>query len=132
MPIPPPTKPSDSELILLRCLWRRRQLSAREIHDATSTRTRWAYSTTRKTLERMVTKGLLTIAPVHGIKTFLPVHAKIDIMARLIRHFSKTILDTDEPLPVAMFAHSRLVDESELEELQALLETLDRAEREEG
>lgn len=119
-------KPSDSELTMLRCLWRHQQLSAREIHDHTSSQTVWAYSTTRKTLDRMVEKGILKVEPVHGMKTFLPAQSKIETMATLISHFAKTVLDTDGPLPATTFVQSRLVDDGELEELQAMLEEMDK------
>ncbi len=118
-------KPSDTELILLRALWSRKQLSAREVHNDTVAKTNWAYSTTRKTLDRMVVKKILKVEQVHGMKTFLPSQSKIDTMAVLISHFTKKILDTDEPLPAAAFINSRLVDESELDELQEMLEKLD-------
>jgi len=128
-PQPPPkpsTSPSQGELTLLRHLWRRKQLSAREIHDASAGETNWAYSTTRKTLDRMVEKNLIRVEPVHGVKTFLPVQTELTTLARLIRDFTTNILDSDHPLPAATFVHSRLINEDEIEELEELLEELDR------
>jgi BlaI family penicillinase repressor len=51
--------PSISELSLLKALWRQQPLSAREIHDAVEAELGWSYSSTRKTLERMLDKGMV-------------------------------------------------------------------------
>ena len=58
--------PSNAELELLKCLWRRKACSARELHDCAGPRLGWSYSSTRKTLERMVEKGLVGHIKVEG------------------------------------------------------------------
>ncbi|MEL6790048.1 MAG: BlaI/MecI/CopY family transcriptional regulator [Pseudomonadota bacterium] len=125
-----PGNPSPTELVVLRPLWRDGRLSAREVHDATAAQTGWTYSTTRKTLDRMVDKGLLRTEPVHGMKTFIPTRKKVVTLAGLIRNFSRTVLGTDKPLPMATFVNSPLINESELAELEHLLETLSREDEE--
>jgi predicted transcriptional regulator len=45
---------SDSELDVMRALWKGGRLSAREVHDTVSPEREWAYSTTRTVLDRMV------------------------------------------------------------------------------
>ncbi len=114
-------KPSDSELRLLRQLWRAKQLSARELHDATVGETRWSYSTTRKTLDRMVEKGSVRVELVHGLKTFVAATSKLETVASLVNDFARNVLDLDGPLPAATFAHSKVVDPDEIEVLEALL-----------
>lgn len=123
----PSTKPtpSESELKLLRHLWAAGRQSAREIHDGTTAQTQWSYSSTRKTLDRMADKGLVAIALVHGVKTFVPARSKLETVAALIQNFARNILDTDAPLPAAPFAHSRFIDEEELAALEELLEKTD-------
>ena len=117
--------PSSSELRLLRALWRDGRLSAREIHDATAEASGWSYSATRKTLDRMVEKGLIAIEPVHGIKTFAPARPKVETLAGLIRDFGRNVLGADEPLPVAMFTGSSVIDDDEIAELEDMLQRLD-------
>lgn len=116
--------PSETELVLLKALWREGRLSAREVHEATEEVTAWSFSATRKTLERMEAKGLIKVEPLHGMKTYLPLRSKIDVMARLIQNFATRVLDTDEPLPAAAFTGSKLLEPSEVEELETLLERL--------
>ena len=117
-------KPTDTELTLLRPLWQSRRLSAREIHDATAASTGWSFSSTRKTLDRMVDKGLIAIEMVHGVKTFIPKTPKLSVLASLIGDFSKNILGSDQPLPAAAFVGSSLISEDEIDELEDLLKDL--------
>ena len=119
-----PPRPSGSELKLLRALWRAPRLSAREIQDATGAATNWSYSATRTTLDRMEEKGLVKVAVVHGVKTYAAAQPKLAVLALLAQDFARNVLDSDAPLPAAAFAHSRLLDADEIEELQALLDSL--------
>jgi predicted transcriptional regulator len=118
--------PSESELKLLRQLWLNDRMSAREVHEETYKETSWSHSSTRKTLDRMVNKGLVKVHYVHGIKTFAVVRSKLETMAILIAEFSKNVLDTEMPLPAAMFANSKMIDEDEIEQLEELLERLSK------
>ncbi|MEZ6024060.1 MAG: BlaI/MecI/CopY family transcriptional regulator [Hyphomonadaceae bacterium] len=110
---------------LLRPLWSAPRLSAREIHEATAAQTKWSYSATRKTLERMEEKGLVTVAPVHGVRTYAAAQSKVAMLALLAQDFARNVLDADAPLPAAAFANSRLLDADEIEALQAELDSLD-------
>ena len=122
-------RPSDSELKLLRQLWRAPRLSARELHETVETETGWSFSTTRKTLDRMVEKGLVDVEPVHGVKTFSAMETKLATMAGLIRDFARNVLEADAPLPAAAFTGSKLLAPNEIKELEDLLETLDAEDR---
>ena len=117
-------KPSDYELKLLRPLWRHPRLSGREIHDASQGDTGWSYSATRKTLDRMLEKGLVRIEPMHGINTYVAAQSKLETLAGLVTAFARDVLDSDAPMPAATFARSRMVSPDEIAELEALLEKL--------
>ena len=117
-------RPSDYELKLLRHLWRHPRLSAREIHDASVAETRWSYSATRKTLDRMADKGLVRVEGFHGINTYVAGQSKLGTLAALASDFARDVLDLDTPLPAAAFAGSKLVSPDEIAELEHLLESL--------
>ena len=119
------SKPSESELSLLRALWEHERMSGREIHEETQAQTGWSYSSTRKTLDRMVDKGLIKVGVFHGLKVFEPKEPKLSVVAQLIRDFSRNILDSSSPLPAAAFTHSKLISADEIEELEALLSDTD-------
>lgn len=119
-------RPSDYELKLLRYLWRDKRLSAREIQTLSEAETQWSFSATRKTLERMVDKGLLAVETVHGVKTYVAGQGKLETLAALVSDFAKNVLDLTEPVPAATFAHSRNISPDEIVELEALLEKLSK------
>ena len=116
--------PSDSELRLLRTLWQAPRLSAREVHEAAGGDALWSFSSTRKTLERMVEKRLITVTVVHGIKTFAATEPKLRTLAGLIRDFTRNVLDKTEPMPAATFVNSKLISPNEIKELETLLKQL--------
>ena len=71
----------------------------------------------------MVSKGLIRIEVVHGLNTYAATQSKLVTLARVIRNFASNVLDSDV-LPMAAFAHSKLIDRSEVEELERLLRNL--------
>ncbi|MCD7097961.1 BlaI/MecI/CopY family transcriptional regulator [Stenotrophomonas sp. MMGLT7] len=113
--------PSNAELELLKCLWRHGTCSARELHNAVSPTLEWSYSSTRKTLERMVDKGLVAEGSEHGLNVYRAKVSKVATVATLSADFAKRVLEIDGPLPAQAFADSRLLSESELEQLESLL-----------
>ena len=117
-------RPSDYELKLLRHLWRHPRLSAREIHDASVAETRWSYSATRKTLDRMADKGLVRVEGFHGINTYVAGQSKLETLAVMASAFARDVLDLDTPMPAATFANSKLVSPDEISELEDLLAKL--------
>jgi len=113
--------PSISELSVLKSLWRQQPLSAREIHDRVADELGWSYSSTRKTLERMLEKGSVRQETRHGVQVYVPVLEKIDTLAAFAHDFGKRVMEMDTPLPVNMFTGSKLVDEAELAQLEQML-----------
>ncbi|MEW7850730.1 BlaI/MecI/CopY family transcriptional regulator [Massilia aurea] len=116
--------PSISELSLLKALWRQQPLSAREIHDAVEAELGWSYSSTRKTLERMLEKNMVRQALRHGVQVYEALSDKVDkvdTLAAFAHDFGKRVMEIDTPLPVNMFTGSKLVDEDELISLEQLL-----------
>jgi len=113
--------PSISELSLLKALWRQQPLSAREIHDAVEAELGWSYSSTRKTLERMLDKGMVCQELRHGVQVYAAVSDKVDTLAAFAHDFGKRVMEIDTPLPVNMFTGSKLVDDDELARLEQLL-----------
>ncbi|UOD27736.1 BlaI/MecI/CopY family transcriptional regulator [Massilia violaceinigra] len=113
--------PSISELIVLKSLWRQQPLSAREIHQQVEAELGWSYSSTRKTLERMLEKGSITQSTLHGVQVYEAVLEKVGTLASFAHDFGKRVMEMDAPLPVTMFTGSKLVDDLELTRLEQLL-----------
>lgn len=114
--------PSVTELSLLKCLWKQQPLSAREIHAAVEEELGWSSSSTRKTLERMLEKGMVAQHTAHGVQVYTAALDKVETLAAFAHDFGKRVMEIDAPLPVNMFTGSKLVDQRELAELEQLLQ----------
>lgn len=114
--------PSISELSVLKALWRQQPLSAREIHEQVADELGWSFSSTRKTLERMLEKGAVSQEIRHGVQVYQAVLQKLDTLAAFAHDFGKRVMELGTPLPVNMFTGSKLVDEDELAKLEQLLQ----------
>jgi BlaI family penicillinase repressor len=114
--------PTDAELEVLKCFWRDGDLSSREVHDRVAAQQDWTPSTTRTVLERMRAKGLLSRRDVHGVAVYSQTRPKVEILTGLMRRFS-ALLDMDTALPATAFTGSQWLDEADIVELEALLNT---------
>jgi BlaI family penicillinase repressor len=113
--------PSITELTLLKALWKQHPLSAREIHVRVEEELAWSFSSTRKTLERMLEKGMISQHSIHGMNVYAPVLEKVETLAAFAHDFSHRVMEMNAPLPVNMFTGSKLVNQHELKELEQLL-----------
>ena len=114
-------KPSSSELVILKHLWSAGASSVGEIHSAISDTLGWSRSSSRKTIERMVDKGLLSQREQHGLNIYRAKAKKIPTLAGLIQSFASDVLGLDGPLPVSNLVKSEVLSEAELAELDAFL-----------
>lgn len=117
--------PSATELSLLKVLWKEQPLSAREIHDRAASELDWSYSSTRKTLERMLEKGFVRQHTAHGVLVYEAVVEKVATLAAFARDFGKRVMEMDAPLPATMFTGSKLVNDDELQQLDQMLQEWD-------
>ncbi|MEL7485798.1 MAG: BlaI/MecI/CopY family transcriptional regulator [Pseudomonadota bacterium] len=118
-------KPSPTELAVLKHLWRSGAQSIREIHEAVSPSLNWSRSSTRKTVERMVEKGLVGVRDAHGINVYTATAKKVPTIAAMVRSFAAEVLGLDGAMPVANLVESKLLTPDELQELDALLKRED-------
>ena len=113
---------TPAELEVMKVLWSRDGLSAREIHDELGERLQWAYSTTRTTVERMVRKGLVEKSPFHGLHIYRASVSRATGLARLVRDFARDVLESSHVPIVSLFADSGTLSDDELDELRRLLD----------
>lgn len=127
---PRKTKPTEPELHILKALWRQHPLNAKVIHERTARQNNWSFSSTRKTLERMVEKGFLTVAVgEERILCFSPALTKVNTMALFIHDLTDRVLESSKPLPIHTLVDSELFDERELRELEEALLSFERTVR---
>ncbi len=114
-------QPSPSELEILKILWRRSPLSAREISEQLKQHKSWSRSTVRTLITRMVDKQLISQKDSHGLALFSTGVSKTVVMTSMIKSFSAQVFDLDRPIGISAFADSPLLDEVDIEEIEALL-----------
>jgi len=113
---------SRNELDVMKLLWKRGGLSAREIHDTLGEGHSWSYSTTRTVLDRMVKKELLSKKSFHGLNLFQPLVSKAAGLARFVRTFAEEVLEMEMAPVVSLFTDSKALNPEELDELMAILD----------
>jgi len=116
---------ADTELDVMRALWKGARLSAREVHDRVAPERGWAYSTTRTILERMVEKGLVEKASFHGIYLYAPRLSRAAGLARLVRDFAERVAEVGAAPVVSLFAGSESWSAEEVAERERLLADLE-------
>jgi len=124
-------QPTAPELEILKLLWNTHPRTARELHDEIVQILGWSYSSTRKTLERMGEKGFVSMEFKGNKKIYFPTIDKVKTLAAFAHDFAKRVFELDGPLPVAMFTDSRLIDDSEISDLEELLKDLEQKQKEE-
>ena len=126
MALDPSLQPTKPELAVLKLLWRKKALSAREIADEIAPDFNWTYSTMRTVIERMCEKGLLRKKSADGINVYSAAIGKVALLSRMIRDFSDRVLELDAAPSAVMFADSKLLTEDEIRELEKILKAENR------
>ncbi|EDL61471.1 BlaI family transcriptional regulator [Gimesia maris DSM 8797] len=122
----PSTTMTDVEWVIMNVVWEHEPCAAGTVQEALAESYAWAYSTVKTTMDRMVTKGLLTRKSIRNLNLFSsaisPDNAKRGELKRVLsRAFNGALT------PMLQF----IVDEEELtaEEIQQLRKIIKRADR---
>ncbi|WP_430456706.1 BlaI/MecI/CopY family transcriptional regulator [Rheinheimera sp.] len=119
-------QPTAPELEILKLLWQLQPQTGRELHDQLADVLGWSYSSTRKTLERMVDKGLLAAELQGNQNSYSAQVTKVATLAALAQDFASRVLELKQPMPLAMFADSRLLTADDLQALEQQLQQLEQ------
>lgn len=119
-------QPTAPELEILKLLWQLQPQTGRELHDQLADVLGWGYSSTRKTLERMVDKGLLVAELQGNQNSYSALVTKVATLAALAQDFASRVLELKQPMPLAMFADSRLLTADDLQALEQQLQQLEQ------
>ena len=116
-------EPNASELALLKYLWQSGPQTARDLHEAIGPAQNWQLSTTRTVLLRMEKKGWVQRDPDTDPTTFKAAIDRVETLGTLVRTLARKVLDMDGPIPAALFAESPHLSDTELDELDAIINT---------
>lgn len=114
-------KPTPTEFVILKHLWQVGPQSQSEIHHSVQAQLQWSRSSTRKTIERMYDKGMLSTKDSHGTRLYKAKVKKVPTIAIMIQNFASTVLGLEGPLPVANLMKSHVLNAEELIELEHYL-----------
>jgi predicted transcriptional regulator len=113
------------ELEIHKLLWQEQPQTGKAIHNRLEALYGWTYSSTRKTLERMLNKGMVRSETQGNKKIYYSLLEKVPTLAMYAQDFAKRVLEIDGPVPITMFSDSQLIKHDELEELEKLLKQFD-------
>ena len=121
-------KPTDAELEILDLLWELGSASVREIHSKLSERRDLFYTTTLKTMQLMVEKGLLTRDTSLRSHIYKPAIARKIVEKSLIDKLAGIAFKgSASKLVLSALGHAN-PSKKEIEEIKSLLEKLDKDE----
>ena len=113
-------KPTDTELEVLRVLWRRSAATVRDVHDDLAHRAT-GYTTTLKTMQVMHGKGLLTRSEDGRAHTYRAAIAQADTGRRLLGELLDRVFDGSAKRLVLQALDLDAVDAGELAAVRKLL-----------
>lgn len=124
--------PNASELVILKYLWTSGPKTARQLHESVGPVQGWQLSTTRTVLGRMEAKGWVARNGEVDPVTFEPILDRVETLGSLVRHLARKVLDMDGPIPATMFAESPHLSDTELDELDAIINAAEAHAQKEG
>lgn len=62
----------ESEWAILQVVWEREPCSAPEVQETLASRKKWAYTTVKTMMDRMVKKGLLNVEKIRNLNLYRP------------------------------------------------------------
>jgi predicted transcriptional regulator len=110
------------ELEIHKLLWQEQPQTGKAIHSRLEALYGWTYSSTRKTLERMLAKEMVRSENQGNKKIYYSLLDKVPTLAMYAQDFAKRVLEIDGPVPISMFSDSQLIKPDELKELEQLLQ----------
>lgn len=98
-------------------------MPVRDLHNMCETQLGWSFSSTRKTMTRMVDKGFVVLEKPEDkpVAVYAPRVSKTTTLAHISRDFMRRVLEIDGALPEALFSQSKILSDEELDELEGLL-----------
>lgn len=123
---PPLPRPTDSELAILRVIWRIGPATVREVHEQIQPDQQVGYTTILKLLQIMADKGLVTRDETQRAHVYAAAVPAESTQRQLVGDLVEKAFG-GSPLRLVMSALSdRKADEAELSEVRALLERLEK------
>lgn len=125
---PPLRSISDTELLVLKTLWKLGSGTVRDVHEALSTRARaWAYSTVQTFLLRLQQKGYVASEKSLRAHVFRAAVTREALVSEQLGDISERVCDGG-PLPLVLsLVQGKRLTKEEIGELRRLVDELEAA-----
>jgi len=118
-----PPRISEAEWIVMKPLWEKGDLAARDIYASLPPNHKWSYKTVKTMLARLVKKGVLEFSQIGNSYLYHPGFTHNEMVRYEVKTFSRRVLDgTLKPFLVNFFEGRRPSSE-EISALKELIKT---------
>ena len=120
-----PPKPTDSELAILRVLWRLGPATVRAVHDELNRDQETGYTTVLKLLQIMTEKGLVKRDESERSHVYRPAFAEQDVQRQLVGHLLERAFGGSAQKLVLQALSAKKASPAELAEIRKLLDEME-------
>ena len=121
----PPPKPTDSELAILRVLWRLGPATVRAVHDELNLSQETGYTTVLKMLQIMTEKGLVKRDESERSHVYKPACSEQEVQRQLVGHLLDRAFGGSEQKLVLQALAAKKASPDELAEIRKLLDNME-------
>ena len=129
MPVRPSSHPTEAELEILNVLWRRGPSTVREVHEALQADRTTGLTTTLKLLQVMTEKGLVTRGDEARPHRYTPASPEEKTQAGLLGDLAQRAFEGSLRKLLIRAVEDGGLGNNELEELQALIDSIRKGQR---
>jgi predicted transcriptional regulator len=119
-------KPTQAELEILRILWDKKEATVREVHDVLAQKGETVYTTTLKTMQIMLDKGLLARNEDARSHIYSATIKEDDVQKNLIGNFLQTAFGGSASTLVMQVLGNHKTSNEELQKIRQFLDNIEK------
>jgi BlaI family penicillinase repressor len=117
---------SNTEWEVMKVLWDKGELAARDVYAEVKEETDWAYTTVKTLLSRLVAKGALDYQQVGNSYLYRPAKTREQMTRTEMKGFLQRVLDGSFSPFLANFIEETDLSEDEISDLRKILERIEK------
>jgi BlaI family transcriptional regulator, penicillinase repressor len=119
-----PSKPTESELEILRVLWERGEATVRDVHEVLSKTKDAGYTTTLKLMQIMHEKGMVKRDESNKTHKYIPLLSREKTQQQFVGKMIDTLFQGSSSQLVMQALGNHKASKEELDEIQKLIDNL--------
>ncbi|WP_372367920.1 BlaI/MecI/CopY family transcriptional regulator [Candidatus Uabimicrobium sp. HlEnr_7] len=113
---------SKNEWVVMKVCWKKKQVTARNVYEATLKQKKWEYQTVKTMLDRLIKKGYLQREKFGPVYIYSPVISQKQSVRQAVESFVGMALDNTIIPIVAHFVDRQKLTQDEVKSLKKLIE----------